>query len=127
MMGTPSRAALAAVIVTWFAYLALVPVALATSAPRSTYLVLPWAAVACWHVRGLLGNQEPIHLNQVLKRDMVVSVVTLAVLAVTARWSLQAVLVTAACLLILLIADLVGKDSRATEHLATVKSGQRGK
>ncbi|MDO4253587.1 MAG: UbiA family prenyltransferase [Kocuria sp.] len=117
VMGTPRRAAQVAIIGTWIAYW-LLPVAVyLTDAPRLMYLIVPWAVVAVWHVTRLVKSDLPSYLNGVLKWDMVVSVVTLSILALTPRTSPVAIATVSGCVLILVAADLIGRDSRAPEHL----------
>lgn len=117
VMGTPRRAARIAVLGTWIAY-ALLPITVhLTESSVTMNLILPWAVVAAWHVTRLLKSDSPAFLNGVLKWDMVVTVVTLSILALTPRMSVIAVVTVAGCALVLIAADLIGRDSRAPEHL----------
>jgi 4-hydroxybenzoate polyprenyltransferase len=117
VLGSPERAARVAVLGTWFVYLLLPLTVFLTGSPSSIFLLAPWIVVACWHVCRLLADGDVPRLNQVLKWDMVVSVVTLAALAVSPRASIPAIVVVSGSLVILAVADLVGADSRSPEHL----------
>jgi flagellar biogenesis protein FliO len=121
VLGTPERAARVAVVGTWFVYLLLPVIVFVTGSPSSIFLLTPWIVVACWHVSRLLADRDVPRLNQVLKWDMVVSVVTLAALAVSARASVPAIVVVCGSLVVLAVADLVGADSRAPQHLRTAQ------
>ncbi len=121
VLGSPERAARVAVAGTWLVYLLLPVTVLSTGSPSSIFLLTPWIVVACWHVSRLLADRDVARLNQVLKWDMVVSVVTLAALAVSPRASVPAIVVVCGSLVVLAVADLIGKDSRAPQHLSTAQ------
>lgn len=110
-------AAVVAVVVTWVVYLSYPLVVAATGASSRLYLACPWGLFALWHVTRLLRSEEPGVLNAVLKWDMCVSVVFLAHLAILPRLSVAAVVAAALCLMVLLLSDLIGADSRASGHL----------
>lgn len=127
VMNSPVQAALLAVGGTWFAY-ALIPVTIfVTDSPVRMYLVVPWIMVACWHVTRLLRSESPAYLNTVLKWDMVVTVVTLSLLAVTPRVSMVAWAAVGGCALILLAADIIRRDSRAPIHLSKIDGQREGR
>lgn len=125
IMGTLRRAAQMAVIGTWVAY-ALIPITVyLTKSSQLLYLIVPWAIVAAWHVTRLTKSSSQGYLNSVLKWDMVVSVVTLSILAIASRVSLIAIVTVSGCILILVTADLIGRDSRSPEHMTQREVGNK--
>lgn len=126
IMSDRKKAAFVAVIITWIAYLAFPLVVWVTNSPKLLFWACPWVLFAMWHVSRLLNSEDTKFLNSVLKWDMSVSVIFLSHLAVLSDLSIHACIVTAICLLLLAISDIVGADSRATIHLSEL-SGNKSK
>ncbi|QPR31415.1 UbiA prenyltransferase family protein [Corynebacterium amycolatum] len=115
--GSIQKASLFAVFATWICYSLFPLTVFLTQAPSNLYFAIPWALVAMLHVVRLLRSDSPVYLNSVLKWDMAVSVVFLAHLVVLVELSASAWTVALCCIFIIIFADAIGADSRASNHL----------
>lgn len=117
VMNSITRSAQVAKWVTWITFTIYPLIVMFTGSPNSFYIAALWTPIAAWHVSKLQRTTDPAELNTVLKWDMCITVGFLSTLALLPRCSEGATLAVILCLLVLVFADLVGADSRSSEHL----------
>jgi len=105
----------------------LFPIAVfAVSAPRQMLYASLWIPVAVANALALTKGKTPRELNQVLKRDMVITTAFVATLVLTAAQTTQARFVGVACVLAIFSLDWLSRDSRDDRLLAVNGSTERG-
>jgi 4-hydroxybenzoate polyprenyltransferase len=126
IMSSPELAARVAAVATISVY-CLFPVAvLAVGGPRQMLYGSLWIPIAAANALALVKGKTPREMNQVLKRDMVLTTGFLATLVLTVAQTAQARFVTVGCVLAILILDWLSRDSRDDRLLAVNSSRDRG-
>jgi 4-hydroxybenzoate polyprenyltransferase len=117
VVGSRDRAARLAALAVFVAYACLPLAVWASGGSAWLYLAAAWGVVVAWHATRMVREQDTARLNTILQQDMVLAVATLSILAIAARGgSIAAYAVVGCCWVVLVVTDLIGKDSRSPEH-----------
>lgn len=122
VLPTRDAAARVAVAATWVAYLTYPAFIFLAGGNRSLLWVCLALPFTLWHVTRMGKDRDAAYLNSVLKWDMSMSVLFLALLSIFPTLSVASLLCATGCLLVLVTADLIGADSRAPAHLPPTAS-----
>jgi 4-hydroxybenzoate polyprenyltransferase len=126
IMPSLGAAARVAGVVTISVY-CLFPIAvIAAGNPSQMLYASIWIPIAAANALALMKGETPKDMNQVLKRDMVITTGFVATLVLTVAQTMQARFVAVACVLAIVILDWLSRDSRDDRLLAVNSSRDRG-